>query len=522
MKILPNLSKFLPYSPALATGILLTAAFPDAALYPAAFFALVPLWAALAAMTPRQAFYAGLAAGTAHYLTLIYWIVPTLTQFGKLPMVAALGCLVLLALYLALYPALFALAMKKLPVPGWLTPFWGAAVWTGLEYIRTYALTGFPWGVLGYSQYANRLLVQVADISGVLGISFILVVCNGILTQTLLVVRKKTDAGSAFALSAGLGLALVAGALGYGSARLETVAQWTAQGEKTKISIIQGNIEQDKKWDNAFKDFTLDRYEALSLSALPADLVVWPETALPFYYGRDRENSSRVEALVQRAGTYFLVGSPAVEVSKENIRYYNRAYMFNGHSLVTGTYDKAHLVPFGEYVPLQDLLWFVEKLTAQAGNFSIGTTGPIPLAFGTHKTGVLICFEILFPGISRQFVLNGADILTTITNDAWFGRTSAPAQHFAIAVLRAVENRRAMIRAANTGISGVIDPSGRPLAATGLFTEAALTREVPALKQTSFYTRHGDLTGMAALVALTLGFMVKLLKNKRMPGRKPV
>lgn len=513
MKLLPKLSFFLPYFPGLAGGILLTAAFPDYNLYPLAFFALVPLWSSIRTMTPGRAFYAGMITGLAHYLTLIYWIVPTLSIFGKLPTLAALSCLVLLSFYLALYTGLFAFIMKKQPGPAWLTPLWGGMVWVGLEFIRTHALTGFPWGVLGYSQYANSFLVQTADLTGVLGISFVLVVSNGILTQTWLVFSKKAPAGTGFVIPLVYGILLVTGAHAYGILRLKTVDLWINNADLTKISIIQGNIEQNKKWDKAFKEFTLDQYEKLSLSALPADLVVWPETALPFYYGRDPVNSSRVDALVRNARTHFLLGSPAVEISQEKIRYYNRAYMLNPLSLVTGTHDKTHLVPFGEYVPLQDLLWFVEKLTAEAGNFSKGETGALPLGFKGHKTGVLICFEILFPDISRAFVLNGADILTTITNDAWFGRTSAPAQHFAIAVLRAVENRRALVRAANTGISGFIDPAGRIISETGLFTPTTLTRNLPALDQISFYTRYGDLAGMAALVAMGLGFMVKGIKN---------
>jgi len=513
MNFLPQLNSFLPYFPALVSGLLLTAAFPDYNLYPIAFFALVPLGASIGSMAPGRAFYAGLVTGICHYLTLIYWIVPTLAEFGKLHILLALSCLALLSLYLALYPALFAFIMKKCPMPDWLTPFWGGTVWVGLEFIRTHALTGFPWGVLGYTQYTNTFLVQTADLFGVLGISFILVTCNGVLTQAWLFFRKKEIPKTSLGVSLTLGILLVTAAYGYGFFRLNTVNQWIKDAVHPKISVIQGNIEQNKKWDKAFKDFTLDQYERLSHSTLPADLVIWPETALPFYYGRDPIHSSRVDAMVRKARTHFLIGSPAAEIAGEKVRYYNRVYMLNPLSLVTGTYDKTHLVPFGEYVPFQDLLWFVEKLTAEAGNFSKGETGALPLKFKDHKTGVLICFEILFPDISRNFVLNGADMLTTITNDAWFGRTSAPAQHFAIAVLRAVENRRSLVRSANTGISGFIDPAGRTTATTDLFTATALTRNMPALDPLTFYTRYGDLMGMTALVAMVLGFMVKGLKN---------
>ncbi len=522
MNLRHRVSILLPYFPALISGVMLTAAFPDTHLFLLAFFAIVPLWVSLGSMTPRQAFYAGMATGMTHYLTLIYWLIPTLTIYGKIHLLPALACLVLLSAYLALYIGVFAFLIKRLPVPPWLTPIWGGIIWVGLEFIRTHALTGFPWGVLGYTQVSNTLLLQTADLFGVLGISFILLVSNGVLTRVWVFFRltastetEKNNWKHHPGIPLAYGILLLSVALGYGHFRLKTVDQWITAAPKPKISVIQGNIEQDKKWDKAFKDFTVEQYRLLSLTAKSSDLIIWPETALPFYYGRDAVYSSRVDALVREIKSHFLIGSPAADIGDEIIRYYNRAYMLNPMAMVTSTYDKTHLVPFGEYVPLQDLLWFIEKLTAEAGNFSKGKTRGVPLEFDTHKTGVLICFEILFPGIARTFVANGADILTTITNDAWFGRTSAPAQHFAIAVLRAVENRRSVVRAANTGISGFIDPTGRVLSQTSLFETAALSQTVPALTQTTFYTRQGDLIGMVALVAIALSFMVKGIRIKK-------
>ncbi|MCG8684890.1 MAG: apolipoprotein N-acyltransferase [Desulfobacterales bacterium] len=515
MFFLPRLSILFPYFPALVSGFLLTTAFPDTGLYPLAFVALVPFWTALKDMAPKKAFYAGLLAGLAHYLTLIYWIVPTLTVFGKLHPVLAVASLLLLTIYLAFYIGAFAFIMKWMPAPHpFLTPFWGATVWIGLEFIRTHALTGFPWGVLGYSQYTNSLLIQSADLTGVLGISFLVVAVNGSLTLLWTALRSKSIEKRQAFISVAVTLFLIFGALLYGYLRLKTVKHWIQDAPHPSISVIQGNIEQDKKWDKAFKTFTIDQYTALSKTVLPSNLVIWPETALPFYYAREGVYSSRVDALVRQAKTHFLIGSPAAEPANEKFRYYNRAYMLTPLGMVQGTYDKTHLVPFGEYVPFQEILWFIDKLTTEAGNFSKGKTGMVPLEFGSHKTGVLICFEILFSDISRTFVQNGADILTTMTNDAWFGRTSAPEQHFSIAVLRAVENRRSLVRAANTGISGFIDPSGKIIARTQLFTPAALARKVPAIKQTTFFTRHGDIIGIAALVALGLSFMVKSIKNK--------
>lgn len=516
----PLIPTLLRYFPAACTGLLLTAAFPGIGFFHAAFFALVPLWASLAGLSPGRAFKAGLVAGLVHFLTLIYWLVPTLTLYGGLTLGLALATLMLLCLYLAVYPALFAWLMVKFRPPSSLAPLWGAAAWTGLEWLRTHALTGFPWGVLGYSQAPNTLLVQMADLFGVLGISFVVVVCNG----TLAVLWAKASSAMAIlphsatrtrdaAIPFGYGLVIVCLALGYGAFRLPQSTLEAAAAPQLTIAVIQGNIEQDKKWSDAFKSETVKRYGDLSLAKAPADLIVWPETALPFYYGRDPLFSSRVDEIVRSARCPFLFGSPAAEFQEETVRYFNRAYMLTPLAMVSAYYDKTHLVPFGEYVPFQDLLFFVKKITSEAGNFSAGTTGRTPLAFGSHGTGVLICFEILFPDIAREFVLNGADLLTTMTNDAWFGKTSAPAQHFDIAVLRAVENRRALVRAANTGISGFILPTGEVTAATGLFETTGLARKVPAMTGTTFFTRYGDFPGMAALIAILLVFMVKPGKN---------
>lgn len=510
-----NLSFVFTYFPALTTGLMLTAAFPDSSLFYLAFAALVPLLVSLESMTAKQSFYAGFTAGFFHFITLIYWIVPTITVYGGLHPILAISVLILLCLYLALYLGGFAFFVKKLDLPPLFLPLGGACVWVGLEFIRSHALTGFPWGVLGYSQYSNRLLVQVADLTGVLGISFLIVMCNFLLAQVFLYLRKtpgqRTGTGKALLVTLCYTLVLGGVSLGYGRVRLQTIDRLIQAAPSPVICVVQGNIRQDLKWDKSFKNATLDRYGRLSLAAVEKnpDLIIWPETALPFYYGYDQVYSDKVDRLVQEAKTHFLVGSPALETREENQRFYNRAHMLNPLSQVIGTYDKTHLVPFGEYVPLEPYLSFLGKLTEQAGNFSPGDKAFIPLAFKDHKTGVLICFEILFPAIAAEFVKNGADILTTLTNDAWFGYTSAARQHFSIAVLRAVENRRSVVRAANTGISGFIDPTGQAMETTRLFTTTSITQPVPALSEISFYTRYGDLVAIAALVAICLGFMVK-------------
>nr|WP_320190207.1 apolipoprotein N-acyltransferase [uncultured Desulfobacter sp.] len=503
-----------PFLPAFSGGLILFAAFPYPGLYWTAFVGLVPLWLSIDRLGSKQAFYAGIATGIGFYLPLIYWICPTLIKYGGINPFAALSCLLLLIFYLSVYMGVFALAMKKTPVPQGLVPFWGAVAWVALEYIRMYAFSGFPWGLLGYSQYPNLVLIQAADTFGVLGLSFLLVLANGVVVTAFRAVFQRAWPGKKNMAGVSLAMVLICLAFIYGHFELANICGQIKDSPSRKIAVIQANISQDRKWDKAFINDTIDRYSRLSLQAVPCDLVVWPETAVPFYYGMDPVPSSRVDAMVRKAGAFFLIGIPAAQPSDHGFLYYNRACMLSPLALPTGYYDKHHLVPFGEYVPFKDLLWFAKKLTAGAGDFSKGETGPVPLKFGTGTTGVLICFEILFPNIARDFVLNGADMLTTMTNDAWFGRTQAALQHFSISVFRAVENRRSVIRAANTGISGFVDPSGAILEKTDIFTACARTRQVPVLSGTTFYTRHGDFAAKACLVAFFLIIVIELVRKK--------
>ncbi len=519
MIVKKNIQFLLKYYPALISGLFLTLSFPDTNIAWLAFFALVPLLVSIQSMTSKESFYAGFITGISFFLTLIYWIVPTIHVYGGLHLILAFGVLTLLCLYLALYPAIFAFTLKKLKYGSYM-PLLAACIWTGLEYIRTYAFTGFSWGTLGYSQYENLALIQIADFTGVYGVSFLIILVNSSLAVLFMSFKKKI-AGQ-YIIPVIYTTVLVIGAYIYGSQKINNIDSQIKKAEKTTISIIQGNIKQNLKWSDEFKIHTIEKYIQLSKSQIKKnpDLVIWPETALPFYYGFDEVLSNHVNQCVESSKTNFLIGSPAFELDKEHTRFYNRAYMFDGLGDITGFYDKNHLVPFGEYVPFGDYLTFLGKITAQAGNFSTGNQAFLPLEFNNHnlkvkrKTGVLICFEILFPSISSKFVKNGADILTTITNDAWFGHSSAAMQHFSIAVFRAVENRRTLARAANTGISGFIDPKGKIIETTSLFKDTAVTRKVPILTHISFYTKHGDLFAIGSiLVTLAIFAWIFVIKK---------
>ena len=243
------------------------------------------------------------------------------------------------------------------------------------------------------------------------------------------------------------------------------------------------------------------------------DLVVWPETATPFYFLNQAELTQMVKKGIRDTGADFLIGSPSFRSKKKGVEYYNSAYLIGAQGNLYGRYDKAHLVPFGEYVPLKKWLPFINKIVEGVGDFRPGREGHT-LPWKNYRLGIQICYEIIFPGLSRSMAQNNADLLVNITNDAWYGRSSAPYQHFSMAIFRAVENRRSLIRSANTGISGFVDPAGRIVASTKLFEDALITRKMPLLQTTTIYTRIGDLFALLCLAATLTVALYALVRHR--------
>jgi apolipoprotein N-acyltransferase len=512
---------------ALLSGALLTAAFPRMGVGGVAWLALVPLLWALRDLRPACAFRLGLVAGGVHYLTLIYWVAYTLRTYGHLPWVLCASALVLLCTYLALFTGLFAAALAGFSSRPLALLLAAPILWTGLEYLRSFLLSGFPWGLLGYTQVNWLPLIQLADLVGVYGVSFLVVLVNAAATLALSTVFSA-DRGRRVTPVAGLGALLaaavaVAVAWGYGHWRIQGLEARIRQAPTVKVAVVQGNIPQAEKWAPAFQTATIEKYARLSIGLRNQrpDLVVWPETAAPFYFGRDAELSLRVADAVRRAATSFLIGSPSYAVKDAGPVFYNSAFLLGPEAAVHGKYDKAHLVPFGEYVPLRRWLPFLGKLVAQVGDFEAGPKG-LTLQWGPYRLGVQICYEIIFPGLARAMTLNGADLIVNLTNDAWYGRSSAPFQHFMITVFRAVENRRTLVRAANTGISGFVDPVGRVHSATDLFEDAAVARSLPILTERSVYTRRGDLFAGTCLAGAGLVVIAAVIRRRRgaAPGRQ--
>ncbi len=514
-------SNWMRMGAAAVSGLLLTAAFPKVGFDFLAWVALVPLLAALDGTRWKAGFRIGFAFGLAHYLSLIYWVVGTMQTYGGLPLVLAFPILFLFAAYLALYPALFGVAMARISVRPALVWLAAAVFWTAQEFLRARLFTGFPWELLGYSQFERVGLIQIADFSGVYGVTFLVALVNGALYS----IWQAASAGgldpkaarrrAAAALTAAA-VAVGAGWL-YGSIRIDAVDASTASAGTARITLVQGNIAQEIKWDRNFQYQTTGKYAALSVSAAgqKPDLVIWPETAVPFYFPFHAGLTEIViDAVEKTGGADFLIGSPFYREKQGRPAYYNSAHLVSSDGTVEDRYDKVHLVPFGEYVPFKRYLPFLGKIVEHVGDFEAGPMGQI-LEWKTHRLGVLICYESIFPVLARAQVSSGADLLVNITNDAWYGRSSAPFQHFSMAVFRAVENRRSLVRAANTGISGFVDPAGRVVEASSLFTDAVMTRTVSLLDKAAIYTRFGDVFAYLCLAAALLLLLVAGKRPKK-------
>lgn len=455
-------------------------------------------WIGLKAETPRLAFRWGWMAGLAGYAGGLYWVALPIHDFGPLPWVLAAPCPLLLAAVLALYPALFSLGLRlagrDLSWP--LLAVFAAGLWGGLEHLRGFAFTGFPWLVLPSAFSPWPWAVQGAALLGANGLAGLLA------AAAALALHGRGLSVPRLAATALLGaLAL------YGVWRADTLP--TVEGS-ARVALIQGNVDQSHKWNPAWQSETLRRYTDLSAreAAAGADLLVWPETAVPFFLQDPTPLSLQVRDTVRDMGVALLAGSPAyTRTGGTEYVLHNRAFLANPAGITVAQYDKEHLVPFGEYVPLSGLLGFLPKLVQGIGEFAPGRE-QTSLRLGDLALGVLICYETIFPELAQERVEQGANLLVNISNDAWFGRSSAPLQHLHLSVLRAVEQNRWLARATNTGITALIDPRGHIRERTGLFVTTALAGRVELVTETTFFHRWRTEveTGLAlaALVPLVL------------------
>ena len=519
-----------------ASGLFIPLSFPKSDLELLAWIALVPLHWALDGKTKVHAFWIGWLSGTIAFTGMMAWVVTAMTTYGKVPLPISYAILLLLTAYLGLYVGLYAAGAvwfrSLIPRYGF---FVFPCLWVTLELIRTYALSGMPWGLLGYSQYRQIEIIQIADHMGVYGVSFLIVLVNVALAEFLSWLmpyfRNFRPARLPWELAAMAAL-LVTLSWQYGLVTLSETPFSDIPRSSISVGVVQPNVDQAVKWDTAYREETLARFDRLTEKLGRAtDLVVWPEAATPFVFEREPVYQLQLMALANRAQAPILFGSPALRFYPDRRPYLmNSAYLLAPDGQLLGRYDKHHLVPFGEYIPFKSsFLSFLDKLVEGIGDFEPGT-GPTVLTLtpkpksattGTAGTtlrpinfGVAICYEVIFPNLVRQFAANGAEFLVTVTNDAWFGPSAAASQHFSMVVFRSVENHLAFARSANTGISGFIDPFGRIVEATPIFTEQAVKATMQVWRPYTFYSRHGDVFAYGCAIICALLFLFGIFRSK--------
>jgi len=490
--------RFLPDKVTCASalsGLLLACAFPLPDYGLLAWIGLLPL---LLVMQNRP-FKSGFVAGVAFFAVTLYWLNIVMTTYGHLPLVISFCLFLALAGYLALYWGAATWAACRLKeARGYSTVLTLPVFWVALEFLREILLTGFPWATLGYSQHGWLEMIQSADLFGVYGLSYLIVFCNAALGEVLLLWRGKRP--QMFPVKV-LTVAVLLLLLNYGYGYWCLLQDLDTRSASLHAAVIQGNIPQELKWHPDKQLETVKTYRQLSLRAKAAganDLIIWPEAAMPFYFQDGGLLATTVVDLPQETGTALLFGSPAYRKDAGGVRYLNSAFLLSAESRLIGRSDKIHLVPFGEYVPLGSFLPFVNKLVAGIGDYSPGEINPLPIH--GHHLGILVCYEVIFPELAREYVRQGSGLLVNITNDAWFGKSSAPWQHLAMARFRAIENRVWLARAANTGVSAFIAPSGRIVSQTALYEPAFLVGEVGLGARPGLYSHMGDLVPGAFLV----------------------
>jgi apolipoprotein N-acyltransferase len=491
---------------AIASGILIALSFPNAGLSFLVWIALIPLLIALEESTHKTAFRIGMTCGITGYSVILYWLNIVFVRYGKLPWSVSIPLYLLLVLWLAMFYGFSTWVARLGELIGIKAAFTLPVAWVAFDFIRSFLFSGFAWGMLGHSQFRTLPVVQIADLAGVYGITLLIVLANIVLHRAL---RAVSGAGVPYPVkSAVVALLLILCTLFYGFNRLN--AQESAASKPMRVALIQGNIPQDVKWSPEFREHTVDTYERLTREASKGgvDLIVWPESAVPFFFQDEPRQAERIRNLAREMNACLLFGSPAHELRNGKSTFLNSAFMLSPKGETVGRADKLHLVPFGEYVPLGNLLTFINKLVVGIGDFSPGERA-VALDSGNTKLGVQVCYEIIFPELARQYVQAGARVLVAITNDAWFGRSSAPYQHLAISTFRAIETRTPLIRAANTGVTAIVDQNGHIRTMTGIFVEAYRTGEIQPGSGKSLYLTIGDTPAwLCVLITAGIGILV--------------
>lgn len=506
------------------SGALLVLAFPDYNQAWIGWIGVVPLMLCIRRLTPWQAFFAGWIGGIAYFVGIFPWI-NEVQSIAKLAI--GLGHLYL-GLYLGLFCACMSLMHRKLRVP-LLT---AAPVWVTIEYLRAhFFFLAFPWALLGHTQYLNLPILQLASFAGSYGITFTMILVNGIIAD--LIVHRIEKGNSRDLKFAGIRynpviaiFPVLAGLIVFWAYGLISVPQKTT-GRPLPVGVVQGNIPQDMKFDPDYRDFIFSKYENLSKEVFHNNLrlIVWPETSTPGFILKDMALYNRMAKLVKDLKIHFLIGS--TEYSKfsnkpvDREKSGNTALYFSPQGKIAGQYLKIRLLPLGEYIPLENTIpWPHFIISPDKTNYLIPGKEATIFDLDETKFGVLICWENIFPYLSRQLARKGANFIVNISNEAWFGKTAAPYQILSMCVFRAVENRISIVRATNTGISCFIDSYGRitDRVKNGneeLFVDGVSSHEIQISETGTFYTQYGDILPYGC-IGITIGLLlISILRTTR-------
>jgi apolipoprotein N-acyltransferase len=494
---------------ALLSGVLFAAAFPDYSVGWLAFIALAPLlFAVVRAKRARTAFVYGWLSQTVAWLIMVPWVVRVMSHYGGLPYFTGVAIFIAMSLYLGLYGGAFALLVYALKLrerflPWLLVPL----AWAAVELARTYLLTGFPWNLVAAAVVDYTPLVQIDRFAGPYFLGCLVLLPS--VTLTWLVSQRAPSIIRAFVLT-GVGFVLfVWWGTGYVAAQMKTM-------DRTAITntaaLLQPNISQEMRWNESNVLSIYQRMMTMTAAAADrgAQTIIWPESTVPLSYAVTDFYRQSIESVSRTRNVDIILGSVAEDASQPD-KLWNAAFLVSGGSTI-GHYDKIRLVPFGEYVPLRKMLFFAKKLVHAVGEFEFGTNDN-PLR-GKHVYGPAICYEIVYPEITRTQVRHGADVLVTITNDAWYDGTSAPRQHLNQARLRAVEDDRWLLRAGTTGISALVDPAGRVIEELPMGRTGIIIAKYAARKTMTPYVRWGDWFAYLSAGVVMIGVVARRRRRK--------
>jgi len=455
---------------------LLELSFPQIEWSPLAWFALVPLLSVLDGQKYWRAFRRAYLCGFLFFTATLGWVVYVTYPGGILLMA-------FLALYFAVFGVAFVYFQRLALMP---RIFILASCWVALEFIRAHLFSGFGWAMLGHTQFRNIWLIQIADKTGVYGVSFLVILVNLLLFETWRARRLLPQANMAV-------IAILILVLAYGC----WVTGQKRDYKMVKVGIVQPNISLEEDWDERLKPWIIDKTIHLTqkLQDQKLELIVWPEASLPGVISDDPFLTMKIQSVAGSMHIPILIGT----IAKVGDQYYNSAFLIGADGQMLGRYDKIHLVPFGEYLPLRPVLGWISKIVP-LDDFTSGKTYKIFSISPSQKSfGILICFEDTLGYLRRNFAQAGADFFVNMTNDAWFKDTKAPFLHLQAAVFGCVENHRSLARAANTGISALVDPWGHIIATVHnvqgkeTFIEGTAWGSLPLNHEKTFYTKCGDI-----------------------------